>query len=114
MYQRHLIGQRGEQMATDYLIKHGYVILERNWFMRIGEVDIIARKDDVIYFFEVKTRSGLKYGHPFHAISRHRRRVLMRLGQVYVNDHHFKYRALSIGAIGIIGQQLTIIPNIHS
>ena len=111
-YKRHLTGKRGEDQATSYLIENGYTILERNWFMRIGEIDIIAQKEGVIYFFEVKARSGLKYGHPFHAINRHRRHILMRLGLVYVADRGLKYRALSVGAIGIIGNHLTILPNI--
>lgn len=112
MYLRHLTGKRGEDQAVEYLTQQGYTILERNWFMRIGEIDIIARKGDVIYFFEVKTRSGLKYGHPFSAISKRRIYTIKRLGYVYVVDRKLSYRALSVGVIGIIGQQLTCLPNI--
>lgn len=112
MYARHVTGKRGEDQAADYLTQHGYTILERNWFKRIGEIDIIARKADVIYFFEVKTRSGLKYGHPFAAISRYRIRMIKRLGYVYVADRQLSYRALAVGAIGIVSGQLTCLPNI--
>ncbi|EKD79507.1 MAG: hypothetical protein ACD_41C00052G0003 [uncultured bacterium] len=112
MYQRHMTGKRGEDQAVEYLTQHGYAILERNWFKRIGEIDIIARKGDVIYFFEVKTRSGLKYGHPFEAISQYRIRMIKRLGAVYVSDHQLSYRALAVGAIGIVGKQLTCLPNV--
>ena len=112
MYQHHETGKRGENQAVEYLIQRGYTILERNWFRRIGEIDIIARKGDVIYFFEVKTRSSLKYGHPFETISPHRIRTIKRLGQVYVSDHQLAYRALAVGAIGIVGRQLTCLPNV--
>lgn len=114
MYARHLTGKKGEDQAVEYLQAHGYTILERNWFRRIGEIDIIARQGDVVYFFEVKTRSGYKYGHPFESISRHRIRVIKRLGLVYVTDHHLSYRALAVGAIGIVGEHLTCLPNIDT
>lgn len=112
MYQRHLTGQQGEQKAADYLLAHGYTILERNWQKKIGEIDIIAQKDQVIYFFEVKTRSGLKYGHPFHAIGRRKRAMIRRLGLGYVTYHRLPYQGLAIGAIGIIHQQVIVLPNI--
>lgn len=114
MYQRHVTGRKGEDQAAAYLQANGYTILERNWFMRIGEIDIIARKGEVVYFFEVKTRSGLKYGHPFAAISRRRIHTIKRLGYVYVVDRKLSYRALSVGAIGIIGGQLTCLPNVDT
>ena len=114
MYQRHQTGSNGEQQATKYLQNNGYTILERNWRRRIGEIDIIAQKGTVIYFFEVKTRSGLRYGHPFHAIGRRKRMMLRRLGLTYVTDHHLPYTALSIGAIGIIQQQLVYLPCIEN
>lgn len=114
MYERHVTGKAGEDKAVDYLINQGYTILERNWSRRIGEIDIIARKDNVIYFFEVKTRSGLKYGHPFAAISRHKRYIIMRLGSAYVANHKLSYRALSVGAIGIMHDQIIVLPSIDS
>lgn len=113
-YKRHITGKDGEDKAVDYLTDHGYTILERNWQLRIGEIDIIASKDHVIYFFEVKTRSGLKYGHPFAAISRHKRYIIRRLGSAYVANHKLSYRALSVGAIGIIHDQIIVLPSIDS
>ncbi len=112
MYKRHLTGQQGEQKAVDYLTIHGYTILVRNWQKKIGEIDIIAQKDQVIYFFEVKTRSGLKYGHPFHAIGKRKRAMIRRLGLSYVTDRQLSYHGLAIGAIGIIHQQIICLPNI--
>ncbi|MFA6475251.1 MAG: YraN family protein [Patescibacteria group bacterium] len=112
MYARHETGKTGENQATEYLLKLGYTILERNWSRRSGEIDIIAKKDTVIYFFEVKTRSGWRYGHPFHAIGRRKRCMLRRLGLTYVTDHHLTYTGLAIGAIGIIGQNIMFLPSI--
>lgn len=50
-----LTGNSGEERACVFLVKKGYAIIDRNWRTRYGEIDIIAYKDDVIVFFEVKT-----------------------------------------------------------
>jgi len=65
------LGVNGEELAALYLINKGYRILDRNWNLYKGcELDIVAMKDNVIHFVEVKTRSSLKYGEPQEAISR--------------------------------------------
>lgn len=112
MYQRHVTGKAGEDQAAEYLQQNGYTILDRNVNMRIAEIDIIARKGDAIYIFEVKTRSGTRYGHPFHAISRRKLQSLRRCGLAYVTYHHLAYSALALGAIGIVNKKLIILPNI--
>ena len=48
-------GNQGEDRACEYLIKKGYKIIERNWRTKGGEIDIIAMKDEVLVFVEVKT-----------------------------------------------------------
>ena len=49
------LGEIGEGIAATYLRRHGYAILERNYTIQRGEVDIIASKHDILYFIEVKT-----------------------------------------------------------
>ena len=63
------IGHKGEDMAADYLQQEGYCILERNW-MNNGrkELDIVATKDDVIVFVEVKTRRQGSVTSPIDAV----------------------------------------------
>jgi len=51
------IGELGEDVACKFLEKHGYSILERNYTKKWGEIDIIAKKKDTIYFIEVKSKS---------------------------------------------------------
>lgn len=51
------IGQIGENMASKYLIRHGFSIVERNYTRKWGEIDIIAKKDDRIHFIEVKSKT---------------------------------------------------------
>jgi len=61
------IGQRAESAAAEYLVAHGYGIMHRNWRRPDYEIDIVAQKEGVVYFVEVKYRatdragSGLEY-----------------------------------------------------
>lgn len=52
---RKATGDAGENKAARYLAEHGYAIIARNWRTRNGELDIVARKGDVLVFVEVKT-----------------------------------------------------------
>jgi len=60
-------GQQAEQAAAEFLVRHGYDVIARNWRNRLCEIDIVARKDDCVHFVEVKYRradaqgSGLEY-----------------------------------------------------
>lgn len=53
-------GKEAEEVACDFLRKKGFVILERNFYTRFGELDIIAKKDIVLYFVEVKSGVGFE------------------------------------------------------
>ncbi|MDA9551700.1 YraN family protein [Flavobacteriaceae bacterium] len=58
------LGILGEQLAVEYLIKKGYVILEKNFRFEKHEIDIIAKDKQVLIVVEVKTRSTSKFGEP--------------------------------------------------
>jgi len=59
-----IIGLWGEQLASQYLEKKGFVILEKNWRWKRSEIDLIARDGNTIVFVEVKARKNSSYGHP--------------------------------------------------
>lgn len=52
------IGDLGEDIACKYLMRKGFVILERNYLKKWGEIDIVTKKDNKIHFIEVKTGKG--------------------------------------------------------
>ena len=64
-------GNKGEDLACEYLIKNGYEILERNkHFSKLCEIDIIAKFKNKVVFVEVKTRKSDAFGTPMEAITR--------------------------------------------
>lgn len=63
------VGAYGEQVAVRHLEDAGYAILARNWRSRAGELDIVATRDGVAVFVEVKTRRSSAYGPPSLAVT---------------------------------------------
>lgn len=64
MAQHNKLGKKGEDLAVEHLIKNGYTIAERNYRFDKAEVDIIAKKADILAIIEVKTRSTTDFGNP--------------------------------------------------
>ncbi len=69
-----ILGIKGERQARRYLRLHGWKILKKNYKNPFGEIDIIARKKDVLAFIEVKTRLTDVYGTPSEAVTESRKR----------------------------------------
>lgn len=81
-------GNFGEEIAARNLEENGYVILNRNFRCRFGEIDIIARDGDTVVFVEVKTRRGRKYGEAEEAVDYRKQRKLRQLAEYYLMKHH--------------------------
>ena len=80
------IGKQGEEIATQYLKEKGYQILERNFYARKGEIDIIAKEKREIVFVEVKTRSNHQYGNPAEAVD------VRKIHHIYDTANYYLYR----------------------
>lgn len=96
-------GQKGEQLAQEYLKKQGYEIIETNKrFSRFCEIDIIAKDKDTLVFIEVKTRSSDFCGSPFEAITKTKYENIKTGLFTYLNESKIKYKKFRIDAISII------------
>lgn len=80
------IGQRGEEVAADHLRRAGYEIVARNWRTRIGEIDIVARRDDLIVFVEVRTRSTAGLGTASESVGPRKQRQLVTMANQYLQQ----------------------------
>jgi len=84
---RKRLGARGEDAAARHLIERGYTLLERNYRIPSGEVDIIAEKAHTLVFVEVKTRSSPRFGTPAEAVDIKKRRRICGAALQYVSDN---------------------------
>ena len=77
-------GHRGEALAAKQMEKMGYEILERNFHALKAEIDIIAKKDNVIVFTEVKYRKNEEMGTPAEAVNHWKQQHIIRAAKVYI------------------------------
>ncbi|MFO7977874.1 MAG: YraN family protein [Bacteroidales bacterium] len=84
MAEIHETGKTGEQIASKYLEQKGYQVLETNWQSGHQEIDIIARKDDLLIIAEVKTRRTRFFGEPEEFVTRTKQRLLIKAANQYL------------------------------
>lgn len=78
------LGKLGEDLAAATLIRKGYEILKRNFVYEKAEIDIIARKDDLLVIVEVKTRNSVVFGDPQSFVSKGKIKLLVKAANEYV------------------------------
>jgi putative endonuclease len=81
---RQSLGKHGEDLASAELERRGYAILARRYRTRYGEIDIVARDGETIVIVEVKTRVGSAFGSGAEAVTRVKRRHMLRMGTDYL------------------------------
>jgi len=97
-----LVGKIGEEMALSYLKEKGYQLLEKNFYCRWGEIDLIFKKEDKIIFVEVKTRVGDKKGKPYEAVNFYKIKDLKRAINFYLlTKNYFQYK-LSLEIVSVV------------
>ena len=86
----HNKGKLGEDLASAYLYKHGYEIMARNFFYQKAEIDIVARKADVLVIVEVKWRKSDIHGAPHVFVTPKKRKLLARAAQQFIERHNWQ------------------------
>ncbi len=85
MAEHNELGELGEQIAVDLLVKKGYKIIERNWRYLKAEIDIIAQKEpETLVIVEVKTRSNSFIGNPEEFVTPKKIKLLVKAANEYV------------------------------
>jgi len=88
------IGKEGEKLAEVYLAERGYTMLHRNWRYGRFELDLIATKDGLLRFIEVKFRSSNSFGPPEEAVTKKKLRSLMQAIEqfLFLNPQYTDFR----------------------
>ena len=87
MAEHNKLGEIGEELAAEHLVKNGYDILERNYTYQKAEVDIIAQKGDTLVVVEVKTRSTADFGNPQDFLKPKQIKRLVMAVDAYINEN---------------------------
>jgi putative endonuclease len=101
------LGRKGEALAGEYLTRLGFDTLFHNWKHRRYEIDIIAVKDGILHFIEVKTRQSTQFGLPEESVDRKKLRHLVYAGEAFTRMYpqwqriQFDILSVSVTAEGV-------------
>ena len=84
------LGQEGEQLAADYLKKKGWLIREMNYRFSRSEIDLIASKNDLLIFVEVKARSNIRFGLPEQFVDAKKAENIIKGADHYILETDWK------------------------
>lgn len=101
MFFKQEIGKEGENLASTYLEKREYKIIERNFTCKQGEIDIIALDKKELVFIEVKTRTNLNYGLPKEAVDYVKKKHLRKAIEYYLYKNSIKDMYIRIDVIEV-------------
>jgi len=99
------LGATGEDLAAAHLRSQGFLILDRNFRCKIGELDIVARKNNVIVFAEVKTRRSEQRGGPEAAVTYRKQQRIVKLAHVYLKQKHLYHLQPRFDVIAILWRE---------
>ncbi len=101
------LGSSKEELAAGYLAKQGVRVIQKNYRVRQGEIDLIGYDGDVLVFVEVKYRSAEEAGLPEEAVTAAKQRQISKVALFYLNQHKLgtdipcRYDVVAIGKEGI-------------
>jgi len=102
-------GNLAEEKACDFLCQNDFVIVDRNFYSRFGEIDIIAKKDEVLHFIEVK--SGLDYESAIQNITPAKLNKIIKTLHVYMKKNNLENEFM-LDAIVVTPLDVQMIENI--
>jgi putative endonuclease len=95
------IGIKGEQLAADFLLNKGYIIIFLNWRSGKKEVDVIAQKGDMLVFVEVKTRTGFGLQYPEEAVNKQKQQYLKSAAAAF-SEQYRQYKNIRYDIISVL------------
>lgn len=104
-------GMEKEETACRFLLTQGYEVLERNFYSRYGEIDIVARDRDYLVFAEVKYRNNTKYGYPSEAVDHKKQRRIRKTAEYYMFCRGLFGSPARFDVVEMIGKKIRVIKN---
>ena len=94
MNARRVVGDAGENAVAEWYTARGYAVVDRNWRVREGELDVIAQHGDTLVFCEVKTRRSNAYGLPVEAVTARKQQRIRQLAARWLGAHRSRAAVL--------------------
>jgi putative endonuclease len=101
---RQFLGRWGEDTAAEYLAANGYTVLARNVHGAHGEIDIVASKDGLLVFVEVKTRSSHTFAYPEDSVTPRKQAYMLSAAEEYLQAHPESGESWQFDVIAVEGR----------
>lgn len=106
------LGTFYEEKVAKYLINKGYEIVERNFFTKIGEIDIIAHNDGYLCFIEVKYRMENALASGVYAVDKKKQKTIYKVAQIYMSRNKIKEDTqCRFDVVSVEGEKIEVIKN---
>lgn len=102
------LGRWGESRVARHYESSGYEVLDRNWQVRGGELDLVMARGNEIVFCEVKTRSSERWGGGFEAVDYRKQRFLRRTAASWLDSHDF-HGEVRFDVVSVVGSKIEVI-----
>ena len=107
------LGKYAEDIAAGFLKKHGIKIIKRNFSCRLGEIDIIAKDNDIFVFVEVRSGKSPLFHHPLESITASKIKRLRVLALNWLNYHRLEEENLRFDIITVVFNKTAEIEHIR-
>ncbi len=108
------LGNRGEDIAEQYLKKQGYKILEKQYRCPRGEADLIAETGHWLIFIEVKTRTNINFGLPCEAVDFRKQKKYIQIAEWYLTNKNCFDKYVRFDIIEILGNEINHLKGVYS
>ena len=96
------LGERGEAAACRFLKDHGYEILEKNYRCKLGEIDVVAKRQERLAFVEIKTRTSTQFGLPQEAVDPRKRAKIFKIAQWYLKEKKLSGFPIAFDVVAVL------------
>lgn len=106
---RKSFGAHGEDLAAAELERRGYTLIARNYRKKTGEIDIIAKKADVVYFVEVKAKHDSSYSTPADSVTPRKRRHIADTAAIWFSENGESKSGFIVAEVDLRSQKVLLI-----
>jgi putative endonuclease len=99
------LGGRGETVAWNFLKERGYVILEKNYKCKLGEIDVIAKRRGRLAFVEIKTRTTPQFGAPQEAVDLKKQAKILKVAEWYLKEKKIQNAPVAFDVVAILWKE---------